>query len=65
MLTLTYREHTAEIEFDWVELHWLGHAVDTDDSVSFFGATVEEAEHSFHEAISAYLASHGELGEAA
>ena len=56
MLVLAYKDITAEIDFDWVNLHWVGRAVNTDDAVGFQGATVDEAEKNFRAAIDAYLA---------
>ena len=65
MLAFSYKNYTAETDFDWVELRWVGSVVNSVAAVSFSGATVEEAEHGFHEAIDAFIAANGEFGEAA
>ncbi len=65
MLALSYRGYTAETDFDWLELCWIGHVVNTDDAIGFLGTTVEEAERDFRETVDAYLAARGEVGVAA
>lgn len=61
MLILTYRDHRAEVDFDWLDLCWVGRATETDNAVDFRGATVEEAEQDFHHALDVYLAGSEEV----
>jgi len=61
MGTLNYKTFAAQVEFDWLDLSYCGHVVNADHAIGFCGATVEEAEQDFHEAVDTYLALREEL----
>ena len=61
MGTLNYKAFAAHVEFDWLDLLYVGHVVDSDYAIGFCGATLEEAEQDYHEAVDTYLALHKEL----
>lgn len=65
MLAFDYKDHTAETEFDWLELRWTGRVTNITAEISFSGATVDEAERAFKKAVDAHIAAEGELGKAA
>ena len=61
MGALKYKAVAAQVDFDRGDLRYFGQIVDTEGAIVFCGATVEEAEQDFHEAIDAYLAVRDEL----
>ena len=60
MLALNYKDFTAEVDFDWLDLCWTGRVVNSDDVPQVQGATVDEAESEFHHVVDDYLAEHNE-----
>jgi predicted HicB family RNase H-like nuclease len=56
MGTLIYKSFAAHVEFDWMDLLYVGHVVTADYAIGFCGATLEEAERDYHEAVDSYLA---------
>lgn len=61
MGTLNYRTFVAQVEFDWLDLSYVGHVVNSGHMIGFCGATLEEAEQDFHEAVDSHLALREEL----
>jgi len=61
MGTLNYKTFAAEVEFEWLDLSYVGHVVNADRAIDFCGATLEEAEQDFHKVVDTYLASREEL----
>ena len=61
MGTLSYKSFAAQVEFDWLDLSYVGNVVNADHAIRFCGATAEEAEQDFHEVIDTYLALREEL----
>ena len=47
MGTLNYKTFAAQVEFDWLDLLYVGHVVDADHAIGFCGATLEEAEQDY------------------
>jgi len=61
MGTLNYKTFSAQVEFDWSDLSYVGHVVNADQAIRFYGATLEEAEQDYHEAVDTYLALREEM----
>ena len=55
MLALSYKDYTAEVDFDWLDLRWVGRVVNSDGAARVHGATVDEAEREFHKVVDHYL----------
>ena len=62
--SMTYKGYTASMVFDVEDKIIVGRVVDTDDIISFHGASVSEFEANFRSAIEAYLAASKELDSA-
>jgi predicted HicB family RNase H-like nuclease len=60
---LTYKGYAAKIEFDAEDHIFFGRIVGIRDIVTFHGATVEELETSFTEAVDHYLETCAKRGE--
>ena len=65
MLAFRHKGFTAETDFDWLKLRWIGRVIDTGEELGFSGATVDEAEKEFQKTVDAYVAANGGLGKAA
>ncbi len=57
MNTLTYNGYSARVEFDAEDRIFVGHIAGIRDIVGFHGASVDELESAFHEAVDDYLAA--------
>ena len=55
MNQMTYQGYTAKVEYDSVDKIFVGHILGIRDIVGFHGATVQELESAFHEAVRHYL----------
>ena len=64
MNTLTHRGYSARVEFDAVDRIFVGHIVGIRDIVGFHGASVNELESAFREAVDDYLAACKQLEQA-
>ena len=62
--TLTYSGYSARVEFDAEDRLFVGHIAGIRDIVGFHGASVDELEAAFHEAVDDYLAACEKLGPA-
>ena len=60
---LTYKGYSAKIEFDAEDHIFFGRIVGIRDIVTFHGATVDELETSFKEAVEHYLETCAKLGD--
>lgn len=40
MGTLNYKTFSAQVEFDWLDLSYVGHVVNADHAIGFCGATL-------------------------
>jgi predicted HicB family RNase H-like nuclease len=60
---MTYRGYTARVEFDPDDRLFVGHLAGIRDIVGFHGASVDELEAAFHEAVDDYVASCAKLGQ--
>jgi predicted HicB family RNase H-like nuclease len=61
--TLTYAGYSARVEFDAEDRLFVGHIAGIRDIVGFHGASVDELEAAFHEAVDNYLAACKKLGQ--
>ncbi len=61
--TLTYSGYSARVEFDAEDRVFVGHIAGIRDIVGFHGASVDELEAAFHEAVDDYLAACEKLGQ--
>jgi len=59
----TYKGYVAEVDVDVKARLLYGRVLDLKDVITFQGETVEEAIHSFHDSVDAYLVFCQELGE--
>lgn len=64
MNTLTYNGYSARVEFDAEDRIFVGHIAGIRDIVGFHGASVDELESAFHEAVDDYLAACKKLKQA-
>lgn len=60
---LTYKGHTARIEFDADDRIFFGRVAGIEDGVGFHGETVEELVAAFHEAVDDYIETCERLGK--
>ena len=57
MNSLSYNGYSARVEFDAHDRIFVGHIAGIRDIVGFHGASVDELEAAFHEAVDDYLAA--------
>jgi predicted HicB family RNase H-like nuclease len=62
MNAMQYKKYSARIEYDAEDRIFVGHIVGIRDIVGFHGASVEELENAFHEAVDDYLAHYAKIG---
>lgn len=60
---LTYKGHTARIEFDAEDRIFFGRVAGIEDGVGFHGESVEELVAAFHEAVDDYVETCGRVGK--
>lgn len=60
---LTYKGHTARIEFDAEDRIFFGRVASIEDGVGFHGETVDELVAAFHEAVDDYVEACGRVGK--
>lgn len=63
MNEMRHGDYTAKIEYDPEDRIFVGHISGIRDIVSFHGATVEELESAFQEAVEHYLAVCAKIGQ--
>jgi predicted HicB family RNase H-like nuclease len=63
MSTMIYQGYSARIEFDAEDRVFVGHIAGIRDVVGFHGASVDELEAAFYEAVDDYLAACAKLGQ--
>ena len=63
MSTLTYNGYSARVEFDAEDRLFVGQVAGIRDIVGFHGASVDELEQAFREAVDDYLAACSKLGQ--
>lgn len=63
MNTISYKNYSARIEYDPDDRIFVGHLAGIRDIVGFHGASVDELESAFHEAVDDYLAMCEQLGQ--
>lgn len=63
MNTMSHRGYAARVEFDAEDRIFVGHIAGIRDIVGFHGASVDELEAAFHEAVNDYLAVCKKLGQ--
>ena len=63
MKAMTYKGYAARIEFDAEDRIFVGHVAGIRDTVGFHGASVDELERAFHEAVDDYLVACEKLGQ--
>jgi len=64
MNTMRYNGYSARVEFDANDRLLVGHIAGIKDIVGFHGASVDELEAAFHEAVDDYLAACKKLKQA-
>jgi predicted HicB family RNase H-like nuclease len=64
MNTMTHQGYSARVEFDAEDRIFVGHVVGIRDIVGFHGASVDELESAFREAVDDYLAACKKLKQA-
>lgn len=64
MNTMRYNGYSARVEFDADDRILVGHIAGIKDVVGFHGASVDELEAAFHEAVDDYLAACKKLKQA-
>lgn len=64
MNAMTYNGYAARVEFDADDRVFVGHIAGIRDIVGFHGASVDELEAAFREAVDDYLAACKKLGQA-
>ena len=64
MNAMRYHGYSARVEFDAEDRIFVGHIAGVQDIVGFRGASVDELEAAFHEAIDDYLAACKKLEQA-
>lgn len=60
---LTYKGHTARIEFDAEDRIFFGKLAGVEDGVGFHGETVDDLVSAFHEAVDDYVDTCGRIGK--
>lgn len=65
MSALTYKGYAARVEFDAEDHILVGRLAGIEDIVTFHGASVDEVEAAFHDAVDHYLATSEKLGRKA
>ncbi|MCM2313492.1 MAG: type II toxin-antitoxin system HicB family antitoxin [Steroidobacteraceae bacterium] len=63
MKVMSYKGYAARIEFDAEDRVFVGHVAGIRDTVGFHGASVDELERAFHEAVDDYLKACEKLGQ--
>ncbi len=63
MNAMTYKGHIARVEYDAADRIFVGHLAGIRDVVGFHGATVDELETAFHDAVDNYLDACTKLGQ--
>lgn len=63
MKTMTYKGYAARIEFDAADRIFVGHVAGIRDTVGFHGASVDELEQAFREAVDDYVRACEQLGQ--
>jgi predicted HicB family RNase H-like nuclease len=63
MNTMSYKGYSARVEFDAEDRLFVGHLAGVRDIVGFHGASVDELEAAFHEAVDDYLAACAKLAQ--
>lgn len=63
MNTINYKNYSARIEYDPDDRIFVGHLAGIRDIVGFHGASVDELESAFHEAVDDYLSMCEQLGQ--
>ncbi|MFA5684921.1 MAG: type II toxin-antitoxin system HicB family antitoxin [Lysobacteraceae bacterium] len=64
MNAMTYKGHAARVEYDAADRIFVGHLAGIRDIVGFHGATVDELESAFREAVENYIDACAKLGQA-
>jgi predicted HicB family RNase H-like nuclease len=64
MNTMSYKGYSARVELDAEDRLFVGHLAGVRDIVGFHGASVDELETAFREAVDDYLAACKKLGQA-
>ena len=64
MSVLTYKGHTARIEFDPQDMIFVGHLAGINDIVGFHGKSVDELTAAFREAVDDYVETCAKVGKA-
>lgn len=65
MNTMSYKGYLAHIEYSADDRLFVGHLAGINDIIGFHGATVDELEYAFHEAVDDYLAMCEQLDQEA
>ena len=65
MNAMTYNGYAARVEFDPEDRIFAGRLVGIDDIVTFHGASVDELETAFHQAVDHYLETSQRIGRKA
>ena len=60
---MTYKGYAARIEFDAEDRIFVGHVAGIRDTVGFHGASVDQLERAFHEAVDDYVAACEKVGQ--
>lgn len=63
MKAMMYKSYAAFVEFDAEDRLFIGHIAGIRDVVGFHGATVDELQSAFHEAVDDYLTAREKLGQ--
>lgn len=63
MNTISYKSYSARVEYDPDDRIFVGHIAGIRDIVGFHGASVDELESAFHEAVDDYLSMCAQLGQ--
>ncbi len=63
MNTMKHKGYAARVEYDAEDRIFVGHLAGVRDVVGFHGASVDELERAFHEAVNEYLAACKTLGQ--
>ena len=61
--TMQYKGYTASIRYDKKDDIFVGEVLNTSDSLSFHGRSIEELESSFHQCIDNYLTFRSQMKE--
>ena len=63
VITIHYKGHVAQIEFDNDDRIFTGRLLGIDDIVTFHGGSVDELENAFHDSVDHYLYGRGNYQE--